>query len=220
MSEILKNIRCALRVTGTEPQRLETVKKRLNEHPQNLVPEEAMRSHDELIAGFLDRLEEVEASVAHVDGLKDVANEIARYLIVSNLPQQLRRGEDDLINEIDWSEQPDLQLLSGPAQADDVLSLTCAFAGAAETGTLFVASGLDNPVTLSFLPPTNIILIRLQDVVGSYEKAWQKLQEIYGKKEMPRTVNLISGPSRTADIEQTLITGAHGPRHLHVIVIG
>ena len=42
----------------------------------------------------------------------------------------------------------------------------------------------------------------------------------YGKGQMPRTVNWITGPSRSADIEQTLLLGAHGPQRLHVIVVG
>ncbi|MEI9915983.1 MAG: LUD domain-containing protein [Methylovirgula sp.] len=37
---------------------------------------------------------------------------------------------------------------------------------------------------------------------------------------MPRTVNFITGPSRSADIEQTLLLGAHGPRALHIIIVG
>ena len=40
-----------------------------------------------------------------------------------------------------------------------------------------------------------------------------------GKREMPRTVNFITGPSRSADIEQTLLLGAHGPRRLHIVVV-
>lgn len=220
MNEVLMKIRQALKVTGDEPERLATVKARLKEHPRHLIPEHAQQPHDELVSTFLATLEEVEATVAHVDSLHDVVNEVARYLIVTDLPQQIRCGGDALLQKVDWSEQPDLKILHGPAHVDDVLSITHAFAGAAETGTLFVASGPDNPVTLSFLPETNIVLIRIEDIVGSYEEAWQKWHEDMATASLPRTMNMISGPSRTADIEQTLITGAHGPRRLHVIVVG
>ena len=62
--------------------------------------------------------------------------------------------------------------------------------------------------------------MRAGDVVGSYEEAFDRLRAIYGEGTLPRTVNLISGPSRTADIEQTIVRGAHGPKRLHVVILG
>ncbi len=220
MNRFVENIRSALGVTASDPERLELVRKHLDDHMRNLIPERALRSHHELVDQFIKTLESVEATVAHLPELADVASEVARYQIVNDLAHELKCGEDKLIGDIDWSEQSDLKILSGPATGEDALSLTRAFAGASETGTLFVASGPQNPVTLSFLPETNIVLIRARDIVGSYEDAWLKLPWGTRGPQMPRTVNLISGPSRTADIEQTLITGAHGPRRLHVIVVG
>ena len=226
MNEILKDLRQALGVRAGDPERLESVRRHLDAHARNLIPECALQSHPELVRRFILMLESVETTVAHVDGLADVASEIARYQIVSDLSHHIRCGSDALIAAIDWSEQLDVEPGYGPANGDDTVSLTRAFAGAAETGTLFVASGPENPVTLSFLPETNIVLIKERDIVGSYEDAWLKLPWNAGDQKgprgpkMPRTVNLISGPSRTADIEQTLITGAHGPRRLHVIVVG
>jgi L-lactate dehydrogenase complex protein LldG len=90
----------------------------------------------------------------------------------------------------------------------------------AESGTLVLVSGEDNPTTLNFLPDTHIVVVSADDVAGDYETVWQRIREQYGAGTMPRTVNLITGPSRSADIEQTLILGAHGPRRLHVIVVG
>jgi L-lactate dehydrogenase complex protein LldG len=55
--------------------------------------------------------------------------------------------------------------------------------------------------------------------VGSYEEAFDRLRAIYGEGVLPRTVNLISGPSRTADIEQTIVRPAHGPKNMHVIIV-
>jgi L-lactate dehydrogenase complex protein LldG len=56
-------------------------------------------------------------------------------------------------------------------------------------------------------------------VTGSYEDAWDRLRRHVGDGVMPRTVNLITGPSRTGDIEQTIELGAHGPRRLHIILL-
>ena len=95
-----------------------------------------------------------------------------------------------------------------------------AFGAAAESGTLMLVSGADNPTTLNFLPDTHIVVIDAKDVAGDYETLWRRLREKFGDGVMPRTVNFITGPSRSADIEQTLILGAHGPRRLHVMVVG
>ena len=85
---------------------------------------------------------------------------------------------------------------------------------------MFLVSGPENPTTLNFLPEAHTVLIEASDIVGSYEEAWDRLRAIYGKGALPRTVNLISGPSRTADIEQTIVRGAHGPRRLLVLILG
>jgi L-lactate dehydrogenase complex protein LldG len=82
-----------------------------------------------------------------------------------------------------------------------------------------LASGPDNPTTLNFLPDTHIVVVNAKDIAPDYETLWQRLRESYGAGAMPRAVNWITGPSRSADIEQTLILGAHGPRRLHVIVV-
>ena len=100
------------------------------------------------------------------------------------------------------------------------MGLSHAIAGAAETGTLFLISGPDNPSTLNFLPETHAVVVLAGDIVGSYEEGWTKLRALSGNGTMPRTVNLVSGPSRTADIEQTIVMGAHGPRNLIVVIAG
>ena len=107
----------------------------------------------------------------------------------------------------------------GRAQAEDRVGLSHAFAGIAETGTLALVSGPDNPTTLNFLPETHIVVVEAQTIVGDYEAFWAKLRAAYGEGTMPRTVNFITGPSRSADIEQTLLLGAHGPRTLHILIV-
>jgi L-lactate dehydrogenase complex protein LldG len=93
-------------------------------------------------------------------------------------------------------------------------------AGIAETGTLMLASGPDNPVTVTFLPETSIVVLRRDDLVGPYEAAFGQIRARYGRGAMPRTVNLVSGPSRTADVGGRLVTGAHGPRRFCVVIVG
>ena len=99
------------------------------------------------------------------------------------------------------------------------MSVTPAFAGIAETGTLMLTSGKDRPATLNFLPETHIVVLKASQVVGAYEDAWDLLRQAEGEGVMPRSVNLITGPSRTGDIEQKIQLGAHGPRRLHIVVV-
>ncbi|RPH66422.1 MAG: lactate utilization protein, partial [Hyphomicrobiales bacterium] len=94
-----------------------------------------------------------------------------------------------------------------------------AFAGIAESGTIIQVSGPDNPTTLNFLPEAHIVVLELDSLFASYEEAWSKLRKAFGEGVMPRTVNMISGPSRTADIEQTIVRPAHGPKNMHVIIV-
>ena len=70
------------------------------------------------------------------------------------------------------------------------------------------------------MPENHFVVVLVGDIAGSYEECWSKLRSTYGEGRMPRTVNLISGPSRTADIEQTIVMGAHGPRTLVVFIAG
>jgi L-lactate dehydrogenase complex protein LldG len=82
-----------------------------------------------------------------------------------------------------------------------------------------MVSGPENPSTLNFLPDNHIIVVAGKDIAGDYESVLARLRAACGKGGMPRTVNFITGPSRSGDIEQTLLLGAHGPRRLHVIVV-
>ena len=107
----------------------------------------------------------------------------------------------------------------GGTDGSHPISVTGAFAGVAETGTLALTSGAPSPTLLNFLPETHIVVVDARDLAGTYEELWAKLKAQYGAT-MPRTLNLVTGPSRSGDIEQKLLLGAHGPRALHIIVVG
>lgn len=100
-------------------------------------------------------------------------------------------------------------------------ALTTAFAAASETGTLFLNSGCENPTWLNYLATCHIVLLDKNSLCQTYEEAFaegKKEAELNNKPFPPRSINMISGPSRTADIEQTLTLGAHGPIELIIIV--
>jgi L-lactate dehydrogenase complex protein LldG len=144
---------------------------------------------------------------------------VASFLARNNLPASAAIAPSSQLAGYDWASQKMLSLRPGRGQASDQVSITGAFAGIAETGTVVMASGPDHPVTLNLLPDTHIVVLREGDIVGGYEDVWAMLRQHCGKDRMPRTVNTITGPSRTGDIEQTIELGAHGPRRMHIIVV-
>jgi L-lactate dehydrogenase complex protein LldG len=215
---ILGAIRSALGARGDEPGRRGQVRARLERSPNGLIPGRAQAPKPELIERFVTMLRAQGAVVREVAKLSGLPKAVAEQLAEFNLPAKLRHGNDPLIAGLDWSGTM-IERELGPARAEDAVSLSRAVAGAAESGTLVLTSGPENPSTLNFLPETHCIVLRADDLVGSYEDAWDALRKAYGRGVLPRTVNLISGPSATADIEQTLIRGAHGPRRLAVFLI-
>lgn len=204
---------------GDEAVRIAAVEHRL-QHPQrNLVPERGQGDEARRIAVFTRMMEAVGGTVEVLDDVNDVPGAVAVYLRNTNRPAEIRRGKDERLAILPWHRAQTLEVKEGRAEDADTASLTHAFAGVAESGTIVQLSGPDNPTTLNFLPEAHIVLLDAKDLDASYEESWVRLREIYGPGQMPRTVNMISGPSRTADIEQTIVRPAHGPRDMHVIII-
>jgi L-lactate dehydrogenase complex protein LldG len=158
----------------------------------------------------------VQTTVARVASQDEVPGEVVRYLAAENLPAELVMAPDPGLDAIPWDQRPLLQIRRGRAEHGDAVSLTPCLAAVAETGTLLLVSGADTPTTLNFLPDTHIVVLHAGQVVASYEDGWDLVRE---QREWPRTVNLITGPSRTGDIEQRIQLGAHGPRRLHVVLV-
>jgi L-lactate dehydrogenase complex protein LldG len=172
----------------------------------------------EKVALFCRWAETNNATVARV-AAAGVPDEVSGYLARNNLPAQAAMAPSPLLDGYDWASQKMLSLRRGRGEGSDQVSITGAFAAIAETGTLVMASGPDHPVTLNLLPDTHVVVLREADIVGGYEEVWERLRLRYGKDHMPRTVNTITGPSRTGDIEQAMELGAHGPRRMHIVVV-
>lgn len=208
------------RAGSDDSTRRATVRARLDGHPSGIVPARGAVEGEARIALFVAMAEAVSATVARVDDAAAVPAAIADYLRSKNLPQTIRRGADPRLAVLPFEAEPQLTVAVGPSAGGDLVGLSHALAGVAETGTLVLTSGPDNPTTLNFLPEHHLVVVRAEDVVGDYETAWARLRAVHGEGEMPRVVNLITGPSRSGDIEQTILLGAHGPRALHLIVVG
>lgn len=193
---------------------------RIAAHARHLTPARALQSPEALRAHFTDYLTRGMATVVDVPGFDGVPTAIAAYIRDHNKPARIRMGADPRLAALPWDTAPALERLSGRALPDDEVSLSFAVAAAAETGTLVLASGADNPVTLNYLPETHLVVLDASTLVGPYEDAFNIVRAKFGTGIMPRTLNLVSGPSRTSDIGGKTVMGAHGPRHLAVFVVG
>jgi L-lactate dehydrogenase complex protein LldG len=183
------------------------------------VPKRGQGDVSARFATFKAEAERAQASVAEAPEWADAPAEMARFLRENNCPATLRMGDDPRLAGMPWSDTT-LEISRGPSDGGDINAVSVAFAGIAETGTLALVSGSDNPTTLNFLPDNHIVVLPREAIEADYESVFAKLRGVYGKGGAPRTLNFITGPSRSADIEQTLLLGAHGPRRLHIVVVG
>lgn len=223
-NQILGGIRASLKRDVLPPARVAELEARLKGQARGPVP---ARARDLDRAALIDLFEKqahlVQCSVARVAALDDVPGELARYLKSQNLPSQVEMSPDPTLDRVDWSRAPMLEIARGKPSGAEGVGVTSALAGVAETATLMIPSGATSPSTMNFLPDTHVVVLPASRVVGPLEDAWMKLRgTVTGElaaATMPRTVNLITGPSRTGDIEQKMEMGAHGPRRLHLIVV-
>jgi len=193
--------------------------RRLADRPRGPVPARGQLAAPARLDLFQAMAEEASATVVRLAAASDIPAEIARYLAQENLPAEIRLAPDPRLAALPWSDRPLLTVTSGISDGNDAVSLTSALAGVAETGTLALVSGPDTPTTLNLLPDTHIVVLSTGGIVGTYEEVWTRLRARYGDGVMPRTLNFITGPSRSADIEQKLQMGAHGPRRLHILLV-
>lgn len=196
---------------------------RLARREPHLVPARAKpENRKAALAFFTARAEEASATVARVHTMVEVPGAVADFLRAHNLPMRAVRAPDPLLDAALWERRKTLEVRKGRAEAFDEVGISLAWRGVAETGTLVMLSGANTPTTLNFLPETEIVVLPAGRVVGAYEEALAPLRgdaQNGAVHKLPRVVNFITGPSRSADIEQTLQLGAHGPRRLHIVIV-
>ena len=209
---ILGRVRSALNRKVSPPDTA-TIDAHIAAHPVGMQPPRDWEAEAEL--RFRARAEALASSVEKVSSLAAVPGAVARYLVANGLPTggvcwpSLRR--------LDWI-GAGLGMEDRPARGDDLVGVTGCYCAIAETGTLMLLSGADTPAATSLLPETHIALVETARIVPFMEDAWRLLRAERGL--LPRAVNFVSGPSRTADIEQTVTMGAHGPYRVHIVLVG
>lgn len=215
--QILGNIRRGLkRGEATEAQRA-AVMQRLTQPVSNLIPARSQLSQAEQVELFCSMATEASAEIVPLNSIEQLPTAVAQWLS-SQQYKELVSARSSELDTLDWTPLGEIKRTHRVAQVGDAASLTVCFAGIAETGTLMMHSGPDSPTTLNFLPDCHLVVLHKSQIVGPYEDAWKKLRE-HCQGQLPRTVNMITGPSRSADIEQKLQMGAHGPKTLAIFLI-
>ncbi len=214
--KILSTIRCSLGRGSLDDETAKTLEKNLKRPKNRLVPARGQVKGKQRVALFKQMAEAYDCTVSEVATLAEIPKAAAEFLRANNLPADIRIAPQKDLENLDWRDGASF----GPAGNEHPVGLIKAWAGFAESGTLMALSGPEGPTTLNFLPDTFIAVLETKDLLGTYEEGWKKLR---GRKQsgifMPRTVNWITGPSRSADIELTLQLGVHGPRRVHILLV-
>jgi len=212
-AEILARIRRSQgRGAASRPSQAElaAVETYIAAHPRGPLPP----VEDDLVARFRARAEAMQSTTELVERLAEVPAAAARYLAANGLP---RSGcVWPALAGLDWTGAGLAREARG-AEDRDAVGVTGVFAALAETGTLMVVSGPETPAAASLLPETHIAVVPVGRIVKHMEDGWGRARAELGR--LPRLVNFISGPSRTGDIDQTIVLGAHGPYRVHMILV-
>ena len=211
---ILRRIRSAQGKTGSEPSEAEIAAAREVIARHVVGPQPAAAHAGERVARFRGECDRLSTTHARVASMGEVPGEVARYLAAGKLEARVVAWES--LAALDWSATGVL-VDQRPANGDDRTGLTDCFCSIAETGTLLLLSGPRTPKATALLPETHLCVARVARMVDTMEDAFALLRAAVG--EPPRATFFVSGPSRTADIEQTIVIGAHGPYRVHVILV-
>jgi len=176
-----------------------------------------------LVELFARQARRMASTVEHLADRREIAPAVRRYLDALVLPPLL--AEQKSLSGVCWPEFADLDWTAAglaieprPTAGDDRTGVTGCFCAIAETGTLVFTSGARTPTGTILLPDTHIAVLRAERVLPTMEEAFSLILAELGA--LPRAINLVSGPSRTGDIEQTIVLGAHGPYRVHVLLLG
>jgi L-lactate dehydrogenase complex protein LldG len=169
---------------------------------------------------FMQRARDMQSSVERLAERAAIPAAVVRYLDGLRLAPALGAPKSGVgwpeFAALDWA-GAGLDIEARPTTGDDRLGITGVFCAIAETGTMVLLAGADTPTASALLPDTHVAVVPAGRIVDGMEDAFALIRGERGA--LPRAVNLISGPSRTGDIEQTIVLGAHGPFRVHILVI-
>jgi L-lactate dehydrogenase complex protein LldG len=176
----------------------------------------------DLVERFMRRARDMESTVERIADWSEIPRRVTNYLRALQLPPALAAQMSTSgvcwpeLAALDWT-GAGLAMEARPAAGSDRLAVTGVLCAIAETGTMVIVSGAETPTASILLPETHVAVVAADRIVAGMEEAFALLRRERGA--LPRAVNLVSGPSRTGDIEQTIVLGAHGPYRVHILVV-
>ncbi len=210
--QILQRIRTALgRRQPLDPSIVGALEQRTAAHTVLVQP-----GYDEdLYARLLRKHGELKGTSTRIDAETDIVGAVREYLLSSEVPAKFVMSDLAVFNDLSWGDGVETE--TRPACSNDRVCLSMASSAIAETGTLALLSSPQTPMSHNYLPEHHIIVVRESTVLRWQEDLWSVLRK--SDDFPPRAIALVSGPSKTADVEQTIEYGAHGPKFVHMILL-
>jgi len=209
----------------------DNILQRIRQANQQLLPENAdefvqrrFKSHqrgpqpqwqEDKMTRFISKVEQSAASFARVKTDKEIVSAVTTYLAEQLLGEKLIRADTPLLKRLEWPGGVTVETRA--ATTHDKVVLVEAFTAIAETGSIVMCSSKETPVSLNFLPDHFLCIVKTSRVVNTMEDVWEHVR--HSNSAMPRAINIVTGPSRTADVEQIIQMGAHGPRRVHLLLL-
>ncbi len=184
---------------------------RLKDRPAGPRPMRAQGSPQDLLARFEAEVTRASAELISIGDPKGVPDAIRSFAMANQIDGPIRVAP--ALRHLDWGSTGH-NVMFDKADLSVYLGVSRGFAGIAETGTVVLASSADDPMLLAFVAEVHVIVLSRADIMGSLEEALAKVT----MDGVPRSVSMVSGPSRTGDIEMTLQYGAHGPKRLAILL--
>lgn len=212
-ANVLARVRQAMGRTAPDPVKLAEANATITRHAHG--PRPSMPA--DLAGRFAERAQDMASTFERIPGSEEIPGAVRRYLDAMHVEGEERDGVCwPELADLDWA-GAGLQIRNRPTEGHDRLGITGTYCAIAETGTLVVLSGAGTPTATTLLPDTHIAVVSAARIVSGMEEVFALLRA--ERARSPRAINMISGPSRTGDIEQTIVLGAHGPFRVHILLV-
>lgn len=175
--------------------------------------------HEDVTVAFMARVLKNQGTLALAQDRSQAVKAIGQYLYEHHRSHRLVAGNDPHLAAMPWRDGGVLPRF-GELEPGEPVALSYARWGVAETGGIVTLTGKGNPARNNLLPEQHIVMLQADNILPDLEQLWEVLGPEMNHNGRPRGINCIAGPSSTADVEATLVYGAHGPRAWHVILLG
>lgn len=214
--DILNNISARLNALSTPAERRRAASERLKTKPRGIIPKRSAFSSNRLPYLFVEEAKRADATCQSVPSPAEATQAISDYLSQHALPSKIWLSRQASMQDIAWEDMHDLEIQYDFDGSDGLTAINFAYAGIAESGSLVFLSSKDFAMSQNFLNTSHIAILRKRDIVAAYEDIYQRMQE---ENLSPRSLTMITGPSRTGDIAQTIEIGAHAALRLHILIL-